>query len=121
MNWTAIASALLALAVALGAFGAHGLRGRIDDYSMGIYDRAVFYHFVHALGLLIFSALPRRPAATGWLLIIGVMLFSGSLYLLAVTGQRILGAVTPFGGLAFIAAWVWLAWSSARTPQPPRL
>ena len=114
MNWTAAAAVLLALAVAFGAFGAHGLRGRIDEYSMSVYERAVFYHFVHALGLLIFSTLPRRPAAVGWLLVAGVVLFSGSLYLLAVTGVRTLGAVTPFGGVAFIAAWVWLAWSSTR-------
>ncbi len=65
MNWTAIAAVLLALAVGLGAFGAHGLRGRIDEYSMGIYDRAVFYHFVHALGLLIVSVLPRKSNLTG--------------------------------------------------------
>ncbi len=114
MNWTAIASVLLAAAVILGAFGAHGLRGRIDDYSMTIYERAVFYHFVHGLGLLLYSTLGRRPAAVGWLLVAGVLLFSGSLYLLAITGVRILGAVTPFGGAAFIAAWVWLACSAAR-------
>jgi uncharacterized membrane protein YgdD (TMEM256/DUF423 family) len=59
MNWSAIASASLALAVMLGAFGAHGLRDRLDAYSMGVYEKAVFYHFVHALGLLIVSILPR--------------------------------------------------------------
>jgi len=114
MNWTAIAAVLLALAVAFGAFGAHGLRGRIDDYSMSIYERAVFYHFVHALGLLIISLIPRVPAAVGWLLIAGIVLFSGSLYLLAITGVRTLGAVTPFGGVAFIAAWALLAWSAMK-------
>jgi uncharacterized membrane protein YgdD (TMEM256/DUF423 family) len=121
MNWSAIAAVLLGLAVILGAFGAHGLRGRLDAYSMGIYERAVFYHFVHALGLLAVSILPRigvlLPAAGAWvcwLLAAGILLFSGSLYLLAVTGQRTLGAVTPLGGLAFIAAWFLLAWSLAR-------
>ncbi len=110
-NWTGVAAVLLALAVALGAFGAHGLRGKIDDYSMGIWERAVLYHFLHALGLLIVSILPR-PAGINWpawLLVAGVGLFCGSLYVLAVTGVRTLGAITPFGGVAFIAAWLVLA------------
>jgi uncharacterized membrane protein YgdD (TMEM256/DUF423 family) len=117
MNWSGVAAILLGLAVILGAFGAHGLRGRLDTYSMGIYERAVFYHFIHALGLLVVSILPRigllRPAAGAWvcgLLAAGIVLFSGSLYVLAVTGARVLGAVTPLGGLAFIAAWFGLAW-----------
>jgi len=124
MNWTAIAAILLGLAVALGAFGAHGLRPRLDDYAMGIYERAVFYHFVHALGLLIVSVLPRLVAInvswTNWvstLLFAGVLIFCGSLYLLAVTGVRTLGAITPIGGLAFIAAWVLLAVALLRAPR----
>ncbi|MBZ5603746.1 MAG: DUF423 domain-containing protein [Acidobacteriia bacterium] len=112
MNWTAAAAILLALAVALGAFGAHGLRGKIDDYSMTIWERAVFYHFVHALGLLIASIMPRPSTTANWLFLAGILLFSGSLYVLAVTGVRTLGAVTPFGGVAFIAAWLVLAWST---------
>jgi uncharacterized membrane protein YgdD (TMEM256/DUF423 family) len=101
----------------LGAFGAHGLRGRLDDYSMNIYERAVLYHFLHALGMLIVSILPRAGALSEsrmkWvagLLCAGVVLFSGSLYVFAITGVRALGAVTPFGGLSFIAAWLLLAY-----------
>lgn len=110
-SWTAVAAVLLALAVALGAFGAHGLRGRIDDYSMNVYERAVMYHFVHALGLLIVSTMPKPSGVNwpAWLLVAGIVLFSGSLYVLAITGVRALGAVTPFGGVAFIAAWIVLA------------
>lgn len=116
MNWTLTAAIALGLAVMLGAFGAHGLKERLDAYSMGVYEKAVFYHFVHALGLLIVSILPKvgvlkQPAAT-WvcsLLCAGILLFSGSLYVLAVSGIRSFGAVTPFGGLAFIAAWLLLA------------
>lgn len=110
-RWTAVAAVLLALGVALGAFGAHGLRGRIDDYSMTVYERAVMYHFIHALGLLAVSMMPARPVLkwVAWLLVAGVVLFSGSLYVLAITGVRTLGAVTPFGGVAFIAAWIVLA------------
>jgi uncharacterized membrane protein YgdD (TMEM256/DUF423 family) len=114
INWTSVASVALALAVMLGAFGAHGLRDRLDAYSMGVYEKAVFYHFIHALGLLMVSILPRTKASSYvcWLLVAGILLFSGSLYLLAVTGTRMLGAVTPFGGVAFIAAWLLLAYSA---------
>jgi uncharacterized membrane protein YgdD (TMEM256/DUF423 family) len=114
MNWTAVAAILLALAVAIGAFGAHGLRGRLDEYSMNVYERAVLYHFIHALGLLIVSTLPRPSTAACWLFLIGIVLFSGSLYILAITGIKTLGAVTPFGGVSFIAAWILLAISALR-------
>lgn len=121
MNWSMTAGLLLALAVGLGAFGAHGLRGRLDAYSLGVWEKAVFYHFIHALGMLAVSILPRTgtfpPAAASQvcaLLLVGVAIFSGSLYLLALTGTRALGAITPIGGLAMIAAWLLLAWRLRR-------
>jgi uncharacterized membrane protein YgdD (TMEM256/DUF423 family) len=124
MNWTSIAAAALALAVILGAFGAHALRPRLDAYSIGVYERAVLYHFLHALGLLIASALPRlgiiSQSAGNWvcsLLLAGIVIFSGSLYVLAVSGVRTFGAITPIGGLSFIAAWVFLAVAAARALQ----
>ena len=117
MNWGVTGAFLLALAVVFGAFGAHGLRGRLDEYSMGVYEEAVFYHFIHALGLLIVSFLPKTgtfsenaTSVVCWLLLIGVAIFSGSLYALAITGTRWLGAITPIGGVAFIAGWLALAW-----------
>ena len=117
MTWSSTGAILLALAVMLGAFGAHGLRDRLDAYSMDVYQKAVFYHFIHALGLLIVSILPKTGTfseyATNrvcWLLLAGIVIFSGSLYLLAITGTRALGAITPLGGLSFIAAWLLLAW-----------
>ena len=117
MTWTSTAALLLALAVILGAFGAHGLRARLDAESMRIYETAVIYHFLHALGILILSVLPRTGAASASgigtvcaILLAGIVLFSGSLYLLAVTGTRILGAITPLGGLLFIAGWLLAAW-----------
>jgi uncharacterized membrane protein YgdD (TMEM256/DUF423 family) len=121
VNWSATAAVLLGLAVGIGAFGAHGLRGRLDDYSMGVYEKAVLYHFFHALGLLIVSILPRVGAlsqsAATWvcaLLLAGIVLFSGSLYVLALSGVKALGAVTPLGGLAFLAAWFLLAFRLLR-------
>ena len=116
MNWTATAAIMLALAVCIGAFGAHGLQARLDAYSLGVYEKGVFYHFIHALGMLAVPLLVRAGLISesagkwaGWLLLAGIVLFSGSLYVLAITGVRTLGAVTPFGGVSFIAAWVTLA------------
>ena len=107
----------LALGVTLGAFGAHALRGRLDAYLMSVYEKAVFYHFIHALGVLIVSLIPKTGAITesaaGWvcgLLLAGIAIFSGSLYTLALTGVRTMGAITPVGGVCFIAAWLLLAY-----------
>ena len=117
MNWSATGACALALAVILGAFGAHGLKDRLDAYSISVYEKAVMYHFFHALGLLIVSLMPKAgylsQTQTTWicaLLSAGIVLFSGSLYVLAVTRVPALGIVTPFGGLCFIAAWLMLAW-----------
>jgi uncharacterized membrane protein YgdD (TMEM256/DUF423 family) len=125
MNWTAIAGIALGLAVMLGAFGAHALRARLDAYAMGVYERAVFYHFIHALGLLIVAALPKLGVISeswgAWvcaLLAAGVVIFCGSLYVLAMTGMRGFGAITPFGGLSFIAAWLLLAVAAFRNSRP---
>ena len=117
MNWSMIGAALLALGVVFGAFGAHSLRDRLDPYSMSVYEKAVFYHFIHAMGVLVVSLLPKTgtfaEAAAGWvcgLLFVGIVIFSGSLYALAISGNRMLGAITPIGGGAFIAGWMLLAW-----------
>src|SRR5258708_119079 len=112
MNWSAIGALALGLAVAAGAFGAHGLRGRLDEYALSIYDRAVFYQFIHAFGLLVVPLFARLDLLTRRaslrvciLLLAGIVLFCGSLYVLALTGLRTFGTATPFGGVAFIAAW----------------
>ncbi|MBN9657295.1 MAG: DUF423 domain-containing protein [Acidobacteria bacterium] len=122
MPWSAIAAFLLALAVALGAFGAHALKARFDAYSMGIWEKAVFYHFIHAMGLLIVPLLAKTgllsesaSSRVSMLLVAGILLFSGSLYTLALTGVRTLGAVTPLGGVAFLAAWICLGLSLLRS------
>ncbi|EGK73266.1 hypothetical protein METUNv1_00439 [Methyloversatilis universalis FAM5] len=109
-----------ALAVVLGAFGAHALKARLDEPMLTVWQTAVQYHFWHALalGLIGLLALHLRDACwlmrAGWLMLAGLLLFSGSLYAMALTGTRALGMVTPFGGLAFIAGWLALAWAIRR-------
>lgn len=124
LNWAAVGSILMALAVALGAFGAHGLRNKLDAYSLSVYEKAVFYHFVHALGILLIALLARTMAITpvgqaraAWFLLVGIIFFSGSLYALAVTGVRMLGAITPIGGLCFIIGWLVLAYELIRVSR----
>lgn len=124
MNWSATAATALALAVIFGAFGAHGLRERLDAYSTSVYEKAVLYHFFHALGMLFVSLMPKlgylTARQTNWvcaLLLVGVVLFSGSLYLLAVMRIPTLGIITPFGGISFIGGWLALAWMLLRN-QP---
>lgn len=99
------------LAVALGAFGAHALKNRVPGEMLAVWNTGVEYHLFHALGLLacglVAAQLPQSPLVkwSGWLMLAGIVLFSGSLYALALSGERWLGAVTPAGGLAFLAAW----------------
>lgn len=107
------------LAVVLGAFGAHALKDSLDEYSLSIWDKAVFYQSIHALALFVLPLFSdriseRAIAISGGLFIAGIILFSGSLYILALTGKRYLGAITPFGGVAFILAWAWLIVAFAR-------
>jgi uncharacterized membrane protein YgdD (TMEM256/DUF423 family) len=102
------------LAVGAGAFGAHALRGRIDADLLPVFETAARYHMYHALALLAVAlAAWRWPqggwSLPGWLFVAGIVVFSGSLYLLALTGVRWLGAVTPIGGVCFLAGWVALA------------
>jgi uncharacterized membrane protein YgdD (TMEM256/DUF423 family) len=112
-----IAALMLAAAVGLGAFGAHALKARLAPDMLAAYQTAVQYHGWHALGLMGVGVLMLQwpdtdgLALAAWLLIAGVVFFSGSLYALALTSLRWLGAVTPFGGAAFIAAWLVLAWA----------
>lgn len=108
-------SLLAALAVMLGAFGAHGLKTKLAPELLITFETGVRYHFYHALGLFAVafaaSLLPDSASLrwAGYLMVVGIALFSGSLYALSLTGVRGLGIITPFGGLAFIAAWLLLA------------
>jgi len=104
-----------AIAVAAGAFGAHALRERLEPRALEIFETAARYQMYHALGILLCGALATRGAQqAGWALQVGIVIFSGSLYALALTGVKGLGAITPIGGVAFLAGWLWLAWSAWR-------
>lgn len=113
--WFGMGCVMAGLGVAAGAFGAHALKQRLPEDLLSVFETAVRYQMYHAFGLLAVAfAVDRCPQGNfqpaGWLLIVGIVLFSGSLYALCLTGSRLLGIVTPFGGICFLAAWVWLAW-----------
>jgi uncharacterized membrane protein YgdD (TMEM256/DUF423 family) len=108
-----------ALGVAAGAFGAHALKARLAPEMLAVFETGVRYQLVHALGLLAVSWAGTRWAsafihAAGWMFAVGILLFSGSLYVMCLTGARALGAITPIGGAAFIAGWLLLAWGAWR-------
>ncbi len=107
------------VAVALGAFAAHALKGRMDADLLASFEVGVRYQMYHSLALLAVAwAQTKWPGAvltaSGWLFVAGIAIFSGSLYVLSVSGARWLGAVTPFGGLALLAGWLCLAWAAWR-------
>lgn len=108
------------LAVVLGAFGAHGLKNLLSTEALLIYKTSVDYHFFHALGLMaigiIYKEFPKVLIA-GWLMFAGIILFSGSLYILSISGIKALGMITPFGGLCFLVAWIWLAVAIYKQPS----
>lgn len=108
-DWTRVGAGLLAAGVACAAFGAHGLESLVDAERVQTFDTGVRQHLIHAVGLMVLGQLPAPPKATGWLVLAGILLFSGSLYALVLSGQRWLGAITPLGGLSFILGWSMLA------------
>jgi uncharacterized membrane protein YgdD (TMEM256/DUF423 family) len=115
---TRIAAAAGFLAVALGAFGAHGLKGILaQNGTAAIWEKAVFYHFIHAVMLFLLAG--RKPFAAGawWCFLAGIVIFSGSLYLLALTNALWLGVVTPIGGACLLAGWCWLFFAAAKSDK----
>lgn len=117
LNWIGIAAINMAIAVALGAFGAHGLEGHVSMQQLEWWHTATLYLFVHALGLLLVGLLIRLKyitQTTAWLLQIGIIIFAGSLYAMTLGAPRWFGAITPIGGVLMIAGWLWLAVSALR-------
>ncbi|RAK20503.1 uncharacterized membrane protein YgdD (TMEM256/DUF423 family) [Anoxybacillus vitaminiphilus] len=108
------------LAVALGAFGAHGLEGKIPEKYLETWKTGVNYQMFHTLGLFVVAFLADKlpnvglVTSAGWVMLAGIILFSGSLYVLSITQVKILGAITPFGGIAFLAAWLILGYVAVK-------
>jgi uncharacterized membrane protein YgdD (TMEM256/DUF423 family) len=116
-GWLSTGALLAAAAVGLGAFGAHGLKSRVTADLLAVFETAARYHLIHALAIVAVAWVAERypgacATAAGWLFLAGIVLFSGSLYALVLTGVRGLGAITPLGGLAFIAGWILLAFTA---------
>ena len=121
LNWIGIAAINMAIAVALGAFGAHGLKGLVNVQQLEWWHTATLYLFVHALGLLLVGLLIRLRYATqttAFLLQIGIIIFAGSLYAMTLGAPRWFGAITPIGGVLMIAGWLWLAVTTFRLKAP---
>lgn len=117
----AVAAINMFIAVAAGAFGAHGLKNILSPELLAVWHTAVTYQMVHALGLFAIALLMPRIDSTllpwaGMLMLTGIVIFSGSLYVLSLTGIRIIGAVTPVGGVAFLLAWILVAVAACRQP-----
>ena len=118
-NWFAVGAIVAAIGVTLGAFGAHALKSRVSEDLLSVFEIGVRYQMYHAFGLLAVAWAAGRwpgslPNASGWLFTLGILLFSGSLYLMTFTGARGLGAITPLGGLCFILGWIALAMAALR-------
>lgn len=118
-SFALLGSLFAALAVVLGAFGAHALRATLSAADLATFETGVRYQMYHALGLFVVAwAMTQWNAASvvwaGWAFVVGILVFSGSLYALVLSGQRWLGAITPIGGVAFILGWALLAWTIAR-------
>ncbi|MEE9391286.1 MAG: DUF423 domain-containing protein [Planctomycetota bacterium] len=119
-NWLFTGSLMAGLGVVAGAFGAHGLQKRVDADMIAVWKTAADYQIYHALALLAVAWAAERYAtgmvqSAGWCFLAGIVVFSGSLYLLVLTGNKMLGAITPIGGVLFIAGWVLLALTALKT------
>jgi len=120
--WLLSAALFGFLSVAIGAFGAHSLKNVLDEYGKSVFEKAVLYQMFHSMALLavgvlqhLFNGISFSPAGFGFL--IGILLFSGSLYALAMTGTKWLGAITPIGGLAFLFGWAWFLLALSKIPR----
>ncbi|HKD47847.1 MAG TPA: DUF423 domain-containing protein [Rhizomicrobium sp.] len=109
-KWLGVAATNGALVVIMGAFGAHGLQARVNSDALSVFETGARYHMYHTLAIALAALVPARAAAAAFLA--GIVLFSGSLYVLALTGSHLAALVTPVGGVCFVVGWILLAWSS---------
>jgi uncharacterized membrane protein YgdD (TMEM256/DUF423 family) len=109
VNFSSFGAAIAGIGVALGAFGAHGLRDRLSPEFLEIFKTATYYLMIHALALILFTLSGARKSWPGYCFLAGIAIFSGSLYALVFTGIKMLGAITPIGGVLFIAGWIGFA------------
>lgn len=120
MEWMRIAGVLGFMGVALGAFGAHALKARLSPEMLSVWQTGVLYHLIHAIALLALALFAKATGTDirwgGRFFTIGIVLFSGSLYALSLSGIKPLGAVTPLGGVSFLLGWGWIAWKLAARP-----
>ncbi|OYD06805.1 DUF423 domain-containing protein [Paludifilum halophilum] len=113
--WILLGAVNMFLSIAFGAFGAHGLEGKVSERMLANWQTGAQYHMAHALGLLLIGLLAGRIGAVslvsagGWLILAGIVLFAGSLYVMALTNVTVLGAITPIGGVSFLAGWICIA------------
>ena len=113
MNYLMIGAMSGCLVVIMGAFGSHALNEILDDYGKSIYNKAVLYHMFHSIAILILGLINKiqpeiQLSMAGWSFVFGIILFSGSLYILAITGIKSLGIITPIGGILFVIGWVFI-------------
>ena len=111
MNYFVIGAVSGCFVILFGAFGAHGLKDVLDEYANSIYEKAVLYQMFHTIGILLLGILGKimpeiNLHLAGWGFLLGIILFSGSLYILAITGVKWLGMITPFGGIFFLSGWI---------------
>lgn len=123
-KWVTAGALSAAIAVGLGAFAAHGLKGKLPDASLDAFEVGVRYHLVHSLGVILIGILAgrwrsRATTAAGALLLTGIVLFSGGLYVWSLTGIRAVVHIVPVGGVSFLAGWVFLGIAGARQSSPP--
>jgi uncharacterized membrane protein YgdD (TMEM256/DUF423 family) len=119
MRWIPTGAGFAFLGVALGAFGAHALQERVDAHELDVYKTATQYLTTHAFALILFGLFQSKKAWPGWCFLFGIVIFSGSLYALVFSGIKILGAITPAGGLLFMAGWAGFALEAGKRREKP--
>ncbi|MBU6154824.1 MAG: DUF423 domain-containing protein [Bdellovibrionales bacterium] len=118
MNWIGIGTLLAFFGVALGAFGAHALQDRVEPHLLEIFKTSTHYFMIHSIALVLFGLFRAKKNWSGWCFLMGILIFSGSLYTIVFTGARAFGAITPIGGVLFMAGWIGFAFEAGKRGSP---